>query len=107
MKDKNIIKQEDKHSLLGYMDAGVLSKVNKDFIKENKSYFEEFKLKKIKQGFLGYEEWLLIEGLNINSVKEIKVRLVKEVKDIIKELEQDKIYSLLINAYPINDKKKI
>jgi hypothetical protein len=61
----------------------------------------------MKQGFLGYEEWLKIEGLNINSVREIKFRLVKELIDIIKELEKGKIYSLLVNAYPINDRSKI
>ena len=41
----------------------------------------------MKQGFLGYEEWLKIEGLNISSVEELKFRLVKEITDIIKELE--------------------
>jgi len=61
----------------------------------------------MKQGLLGYEEWLKIEGLNINSVEEIKFRLVKEITDIIKELEKGKIYSLLVNAYHINDRSKI
>jgi hypothetical protein len=107
MKDKNIIKPNDKYTLLGYIGAGELNKVNKDFIQENSKYLEELKLTKMKQGFLGYEEWLKIEGLNINSIEEIKFRLVKEITDIIKELEKGKIYSLLVNAYPLKDRSKI
>ena len=107
MKNTNIIKPIDKYTLLGQTGAGKLNKVNKDFSKENSKYLEELKLKKMKQGFLGYEEWFKIEGLNINSVREIKFRLVKELIDIIKELEKGKIYSLLVNAYPINDRSKI
>jgi len=61
----------------------------------------------MKQGFLGYEVWFRIEGLNISSVELIKFRFVKELTDIIKELEEGKIYSLLVNAYPINDRRKI
>jgi hypothetical protein len=61
----------------------------------------------MKQGFLGYDDWLKIEGLNISSVEEIKFRLVKEITDRIKELEKGKIYSLLVNAYPIKDINKI
>ena len=82
MKDKNIIKYNDKYSLLGYTSE--FNKVTKDFIKDNSKYIEGLKLKKMKQGFLGYEEWLKIEGLNIISVEEIKFRLVKE---IIKKLK--------------------
>jgi hypothetical protein len=61
----------------------------------------------MKKGFLGYEEWLKIEGLNINSVEEIKFRLVKEITDKIKELEKGKIYSLLVNAYQLKDSSRI
>lgn len=61
----------------------------------------------MKQGFRGYDEWLVIEELNINSTKEIKYRLVKELTDIFKELEKDKFYSLLVNAYPINNRSKV
>ena len=107
MKEKDIIKPKDKYIFLGYTGAGDLNRVNKYFIKENSKYLEELKLKKMKQGFLGYEEWLQIEGLNIISVEEIKFRLVKEITDIIKSLDKDKIYSLLVNAYPINDRSKI
>jgi hypothetical protein len=77
MENKNIIKPNDKYILLGSKGASELTNVNKDFIKKNSKYFEELKLKKLRQGLLGYEEWLKIEGLNISSVKEIKYRLVK------------------------------
>jgi len=107
MIDKYIITTNDKYTMVGYTGAGELTKVNKDFIKQNSKFIDNLKLKRMKQGFLGYEDWFIIEGLNISSVEEIKFRLVKEITDIIKDLEKGKIYSLLVNAYPINDRNKI
>lgn len=105
MIDKNIIKSNDKYTLVGYTDE--FKKVNKDFIKQKGKFINNLKLKRMKQGFLGYEDWFIIEGLNISSVELIKFRLVTEITDIIKELEKGKIYSLLVNAYHINDRSKI
>lgn len=107
MTDKNISKGFDKYTTLGYKGANGLIKVNKDFIKQNSKYFEDLKLKKMKQGFLGYDEWLRIEGLNISSIEEIKLRIFKEITEIVKKLEKGKIYSLLLNAYPVNNRRKI
>lgn len=53
MIDKNIIKTDDKYTLVRYTDE--LKKVNKDFIKQNGKFIDDLKLKRMKQGFLGYE----------------------------------------------------
>jgi len=44
MKEKYLIKPNDKYTLLGYTDAGDLNRVNKDFIKENSKYIEILKI---------------------------------------------------------------
>jgi hypothetical protein len=54
MIDKNIIKNNDKYTLVRYTDE--LTKVNKDFIKQNGKFIDNSKLKRMKQGFLGYED---------------------------------------------------
>ena len=97
MKDNYILKSNDKYSLVYYTGAVELNKVNKEFIKENSKFIDILILKRMKQGFLGYEVLFNIEGLNITFVEEIKFRLVKEITDIIKKLEKGKNYSLLVN----------
>jgi len=49
MKEKDIIKPNDKYSLLGYTGANALNRVNKYFIKENSKYIEDLKLTKLNK----------------------------------------------------------
>ncbi len=44
----------------------------------------------MKQGYLGYEEWVVIEDFNISTVKSMRRMLMKETSDMIKELEKYK-----------------
>lgn len=74
--------------MVRYTGADVLNKVNKEFIKQNGRFIDNLKVKRMKQGFLGYEDWFKIEGLNITSVEEIKFRLVIEITEKIKDLEK-------------------
>ena len=99
-------KKYDRDILIPFHMRRNVEKFTPSFIKNDVrvKLLNKFGKNILKSGFRGYETCLIISILNINSNSEIINSIMKEVGEMFKNLEEKKVYALLINVFDVNVK---